>query len=187
MLINHHRSVNLKEGVDMIEIHANKTLLLYINKNESGHFFTKVNNYEQYKKQPGVWAMWGKNGSNSIECLEVAQTMDIFNELDYDLSYLTKDYRKENINRRYTARKLLEFNKPFDVCECDSSRTCAKYRDIASSYSDICAYLICSSNEREERESMELKYAIDNKALYWNAFGKQRKEARNYYSKKKYV
>ncbi|MDF2536402.1 MAG: hypothetical protein K0R18_2564 [Bacillales bacterium] len=34
------------------------------------------------------------------------------------------------------------------------------------------------NNTREERENIELKYAIDNKAIYWNAWGKQRKEAK---------
>lgn len=169
----------------MIKEHTNGKLLLHIIKDKSGQFSVKVNNYEQYKKQSGVWAMWGKDTFNTYVCLEVAQTRDIFNELQCDLLYLKRDYGKESKNKRYSARKLFEFNKNFDVCECDPNRTCAKYRDIASSYSDVCVYLICNSNEtREEREHIELKYAIDNKALYWNAWGEQRKYARDYYSNK---
>jgi len=129
--------------------------------------------------------MWGKDSFNTDVCLEVAQTRDIFNELHCDLSYLTKDYIEENTSKRYSARRLFDFNKNFSACECDSNRTCAKYRDIASSYFEVCVYLICNSNEtREKRESIELKYAIDNKALYWNVWGKQRRDAKQYYSKK---
>lgn len=169
----------------MIKKHTNETLLLHINKDKYGLFSIKVNNLEQYKNKSGVWAMWGKDTSNAYVCLEVGQTMDISKELNYDLSYLIKDYRKESKIKEYSARILLEFNKKFDVCKCDSNRTCAKYRDIASSYFDVCVYLICNSNEtKEERENIELKYAIDNKALYWNAWGKQRKYARNYYLEK---
>lgn len=165
--------------------HTNETLLLHIIKDKSGLFSIIENNLEQYKKQSGVWAMWAKVTFNTDACLEVAQTIDIYKELDNDLLYLTRDYSKENTSKRYSARRLFAFNKKFSVCECDSNRTCAKYRDIASSYFDICVYLICNSNEtREERESIELKYAIDNNALYWNAWGKQRKDAKKYYSKK---
>ncbi|SEW00406.1 hypothetical protein [[Clostridium] fimetarium] len=164
---------------------TNEILLLHIIKDKCGLFSIIENNIEQYKKQSGIWTMWGKDNFNTDICLEVAQTRDIFKELQYDLSYLTKVYIKENTRKRYSARRLFEFNQKFSVCECDSNRTCAKYRDIASSYFEVCVYLICNSNEtREKRESMELKYAIDNKALYWNAWGKQRKDAKMYYSKK---
>lgn len=166
--------------------HTNDTLLLHIVKDKFDLFSIIETNLEQYKKQSGVWAMWAKDISNTDICLEVAQTKDIFNELHYNLSYLIRVYRKEHTRKKYSARRLFEFNKKFDVCESDSNRTCAKYRDIASSYFDVCVYLICNSNETKEgRESIELKYAIDNKALYWNAWGKQRKDAKKYYLEEK--
>lgn len=165
--------------------HTNEILLLQIIKDKSDLFSITETKVEQYKKCSGVWTMWGKDIFDTDKCLEVAQTTDIFNELKYDLSYLVKDYRKENKSKRYSARRLFEFSKIFDVCECDSNRTCAKYRDIANSYYDIRVYLICNSNEtREKRERIELKYAIDNEALYWNAWGQQRKDAKMYYSKR---
>lgn len=34
------------------------------------------------------------------------------------------------------------------------------------------------------REDIELEIAVDNKALYWNAYGKQRKLAKEYYKNK---
>lgn len=172
----------------MIKKHTNETLLLHMNKDESGLFSIKETNLEQYKKQSGVWAMWAKDTSNTDICLEVAQTMDIFNELQYDLSYLTRDYRGKSKNKRYSARRLFIYNKKFDVCECDPNRTCAKYRDIASCYFDICVYMVCNSNEtREKRESIELEYAINNKALYWNAWGQQRKHARILFKEKQLI
>ena len=169
----------------MLTGYKNEILLLHIIKNESGSFSIIETNLEQNKKQSGVWAMWAKDVFNTDICLEVGQSTDIWGELDYDLSYLTKNYENESKNKRYSARRLFEFNKKFDVCECDSNRTCAKYRNIASNYYDIRVYLIGNLNEtKEERESVELKYAVDNNALYWNACCKQRKEAKDYYERK---
>lgn len=126
----------------------------------------------------------GKDTSDTETCLEVAQTVDVFNELKYDLSYLKKDYSKEDLSIRYLSRRLFEFSKRFDVCECDLNRACAKYRDIAKSYFEVSIYLICDSKiTKEERERIELEYVVENKALYWNAWGKQRKHAKDYYEK----
>ena len=165
--------------------HETEKLLLRVIKDKSTDLFgIKKNNLEQYKNQSGVWAMWGKDSTDTEICLEVGQTVDVFNELEYDLLYLKKDYSKENISKRYSARRLFAFSETFDVCKCDLNRTCAKYRHIAKSYFDVSIYLICNLNiTKEERERIELEYAIDNKALYWNAWGKQRKDAKNYYLK----
>lgn len=168
---------------DTMRTDKNNTLV-HLYKDETGALKENTNIIQCYKKQSGVWAMWGKDASNNYICLEVGQTKDIFKELAYDLSYLEKDYSDVCIVKKYSARRLLEYSKKFDVCECDVNRTCAKYRDIASNYSDISVYLIHNSNVTvEKREIIELKYAIDNKALYWNAWGRQRKKARLYYGK----
>ena len=41
-----------------------------------------------------------------------------------------------------------------------------------------------TSRDKTVREKVELEIAIDNKALYWNAFGIQRKLAKDYYKNK---
>ena len=52
----------------------------------------------------------------------------------------------------------------------------------------ILVYLIvenrATSRDKTVREKVELEIAIDNKALYWNAFGIQRKLAKDYYKNK---
>lgn len=150
-----------------------------------GKYEIIVNNISSYKGKCGVWVMYGDNN----QLLEVAQTSDIFEELNYDLHYLTIDYSSKELNRnkRYTARRLFDFNKKFDVLECDENRTIAKYRDIAESTESIVVYLIAeeraTSKDKALREEIELEIAVDNQALYWNAFGKQRKSARDYYNK----
>ena len=67
-------------------------------------------------------------------------------------------------------------------------RTTAKYRTIAQNAESILVYLIvenrATSRDKTVREKVELEIAIDNKALYWNAFGIQRKLAKDYYKNK---
>ena len=41
--------------------------------------------------------------------------------------------------------------------------------------------------EKIIREEIELEIAIDNQALYWNAYGSQRKLAKNYYKQRKQI
>lgn len=40
------------------------------------------------------------------------------------------------------------------------------------------------SKKKTIREEIELEIAIDEQALYWNAYGSQRKLAKNYYKQK---
>ena len=109
--------------------------------------------------------------------------------LAYDLSWLLKEYSYDGEwLKRYTARRLFEFNQKFDVLSCDKNRTTAKYRTIAQNAESILVYLIvenrATSRDKTVREKVELEIAIDNKALYWNAFGIQRKLAKDYYKNK---
>lgn len=144
------------------------------------------NNLSTYKGICGVWVMYDNNN----QLIEVAQTSNIFKELDYDLSWLMKDYSNEsNVGKKhppYTARRLFDFNKKFDVLPNDRNRTTAKYRDIAENSEKILVYLIdeerAKSKDKTMREEIEMEIAIDNKALYWNAFGRQRRLAKEYYN-----
>lgn len=150
-----------------------------------GKFEIISNSLSAYKGICGVWVMY----DNNDQLLEVGQTSDIFKELDYDLSWLMKDYSNEpNMKKSYTARRLFDFNKKFNILLNDRSRTTAKYRNIAENSEKILVYLVVEeqaiSKDKAIREEIELKIAIDNKALYWNAFGRQRRLAREYYNEK---
>ena len=150
-----------------------------------GDYSIITNKISDYKSRCGVWVMY--NDHNQL--LEVAQTANIFKELNYDLSWLLKDYSNEcNLKKRYMARRLFDFNQKFDVLLCDKNRTTAKYRHIAETSEAILVYLIIEdmaiSRDKTVRENIELEIAIDNKAFYWNAFGNQRKRAKKYYSEK---
>ena len=47
---------------------------------------------------------------NHNQLLEVAQTSDVYEELEYDLSWLMKDYSNElNLRKKYAARRLFDF------------------------------------------------------------------------------
>lgn len=143
------------------------------------------NSLSAYKGICGVWVMY----DNNDQLLEAGQTSDIFKELDYDLSWLMKDYSNvSNMKKSYTARRLFDFNKKFNILPNDRSRTTAKYRNIAENSEKILVYLVVEeqaiSKDKAIREEIELEIAIDNKALYWNAFGRQRRLAREYYNEK---
>lgn len=150
-----------------------------------GKFEIITNKIAEYKGMCGVWVMY----DNHEQLLEVAQTSEVFKELDYDLSWLLKDYSNEkDLQKKYTARTLFDFNKKFDVLYCDKNRTAAKYRIIAENSKRVTVYLIiedrATSEDKKMREDIELEIAVDNKALYWNAYGKQRKLAKEYYKNK---
>lgn len=147
----------------------------------SNEYHIIYNETERFKR-PGVWFM-----HNESELLEVAQTSNIYEELQYDISWIMKKYPVESDRtKKYTARRLFTFSKRFDVLNCDINRTTAKYRNIAEETSEkILVYVILENSalsaNKEVRERIELETAINNGASYWNAFGIQRKQAIKYY------
>ncbi|MGO5053617.1 hypothetical protein ACTQ6A_14115 [Lachnospiraceae bacterium LCP25S3_G4] len=156
-------------------------------KKDNDKYVVLVNDISKYTNTSGVWVM--EDIDRNI-LLEVAQTCDIYSELNYDLSWLTKDYKNEKKEHSYMARRMFPsgFSVSFEVLKCDLSRTIAKYRHISQTFNHICVYIIideqAQSSEKDIREDFEMRYAIDNAAIYWNAFGRQRRLARNYYEKR---
>ena len=132
--------------------------------------------YKVYDGRPGVWYIIGfKKKIGKI--LEVAQTGNLFTEINRDINYMINGQMQTNLKKRYTARRLFSFNENFDVCECDKGRTQAKYRTIASNYDEIRIFVLSADNsDKAIREDIEMRFAIDNNVLYWNAFGRQRKK-----------
>jgi len=71
-----------------------------------GKFEIITNKIAEYKGRCGVWVMY----DNHEQLLEVAQTADVYKELDYDLSWLLKDYSNEkDLRIKYPARTLFGF------------------------------------------------------------------------------
>ncbi len=159
--------------------------LAHLRKNKQ-RFFIVTKCYEKYLKKPGVWALKGKVGKNGeFEYLEVGQTKDIKTELEFIIKLLMEDYSPVNQEKKYAARRLFpKFQDSFDVCNCDKNRRAAKYRTISMQYSEIIFELISENTDRTKREEIEYKFAINNKAKFWNAFGSQRREARKYYNER---
>lgn len=157
--------------------------LIQLHKDGTG-FFTETNCLKDYLKKPGVWAMKGKaTGKSQFEYLEVGQANDIGTELENDFKFLLSDYSNINHEIRYTARRLFpEYQAPFNVYKSDRNRIAAKYRTIATLYNDIIVELISTDSCRSVREQIEYHFAVDHKAKYWNAWGRQRREARDYYN-----
>lgn len=159
-----------------------KVLELVKDKNKFTIQYCEIDKY----KKPGVWVMYDEKG----QLLEVAQTRNVYNELSRNKLLIMKDY-PEDIDRtkRYTAQTLFPFNKKFDVLMCDKNRTEAKYRNISEESKKIVVYVIlekdATDNDQTNRENIEMKIAVSNNALYWNAFGNQRILAREFFNKSK--
>lgn len=161
-----------------------KILELHKQHGNNNKYKIVYNNIELYSDKCGVWMMY----DNHNQLLEVAQAADIFQELKHDLSLILKTYSNQmNFPKKYTARRLFDFNQTFSVLSCDQDRRAAKYRTIVEKSETIVVYIVlddlATSRNKEEREEIEMKIAINNRALYWNAYGKQRRLAKEYYKK----
>ncbi|MCR4618755.1 MAG: hypothetical protein K5669_11310 [Lachnospiraceae bacterium] len=131
----------------------------------------------------GVWALYNEN-----DLLEVAQTSCVAEEVLSDVNLIITGFDKiQKRKRSYKARRLFCFNTEFHVSIYDKNRTEAKYRHLSEQSEELEIYYLSESRgcDRSQREEIEYKYAIDHKAEYWNAFGKQRKLAREYYETKR--
>ncbi len=163
------------------EINREKILEL---KKKNGDLVIASSDLNKCMDQCGVWVMLDENDV----LLEVGQSADIGSELEQDLGSLIMRYPKDGPDMEpvYKARRLLPFNEPFYVCKCDSGRTAAKYRVIAQNSQEIKVYRILENraldSSKTVREEIEMEIAVESRALFWNAFGHQRKLARAYYA-----
>ena len=112
--------LNSKDApANIISGNMNKIKLLELRKCR-GQYNVIVNNILSYKGECGVWVMY----DNHNQLLEVAQTSDVYEELEYDLSWLMKDYSNElNLRKKYAARRLFDFNAKLDTDTTIYART----------------------------------------------------------------
>lgn len=163
-------------------------LVVHIRK-ENGKMLVKQNELDSLVNRRGVWAMWSKEASDkNAVLLEVGQSADIVYEIEKDVKLIILQCKSNDIYRdmEYAARRMFpgHFSKTFAVLPTDKDRTAAKYRVVSKRYNDIYIYALLDemshSEIKTERELVEYKYAVDNQAIFWNAWGKQRKLANEY-------
>ena len=131
----------------------NKIKLLELRKCR-GQYNVIVNNILSYKGECGVWVMY----DNHNQLLEVAQTSDVYEELEYDLSWLMKDYTNElNLRKSMQREDYLILMQKFDVLECDKNRTTAKYRNIVENSEAIVVYLVVEERATSKEKIFEKK------------------------------
>lgn len=139
--------------------------------------------------KPGVWSLYGRKSNEDWQCLEVAKTVNIYNEIMSAIYILitSDDDICMKCNETYKAKKRFGDNSAefyihkCKMCEHVSSlrtktwkrnpRYIDKYKDILKqNYAELRFLCIdISDNMRydDKRRAVEQQYAINNKALYW--------------------
>lgn len=109
--------------------------------------------YEDIVNLEGISGVWAKFTSNGL-CLDVSQTQNIGKEMKWSLRVLDSNKNKtdeeiENMNRK-SLRK--------------------KYKNMYNDANGNIIFKIIAINikDKETREAIEMQYAHDNKAKYWN-------------------
>lgn len=141
----------------------------------------EIDNLDKYHTS-GIWALYGtKDGKE--KCLEVGINVNMAKEIQGDINTMrTKEKHKET-ETFYNARRLFpEFQETFKIYKSET-RTEAKYHYIVKNYTNLYFLLVGIEKTKNIKMEIEYKYAIDNKALYWNACYCQIKKARDYYNK----
>ena len=125
----------------------------------------------------GVWVLYTIiNGKK--QCLEVGQVADIANEVCRDIGYIVRDYyyNKQSDGNR---QKQFPWSEQLEITE--ESRDLDKYKVISSKYSylyfDI--YTNPEYSDKVKRTNKEIEIAVDETALYWSGFGKEKTIAVN--------
>lgn len=125
------------------------------------------NNFKSLIGVPGVWAVWD---SDKKICFDVAQTKNIGKEM---FLYL----RKLDYNKDLSDKDIINENKRYFY-------NLKKYRNIMKDCNKVCFILVSINiSSKEERELIEIKYAYDNKARYWNLAPGQLLSIKNFNTK----
>ncbi|WP_238917323.1 hypothetical protein [Clostridium sp. YIM B02555] len=138
----------------------------------------KKENLEKYKKA-GVWALWAENVDGKRVCLEVAQTSNIYKEINSALYILSNedDLKCKQCSETYDSRQRHHgYSVKFKIHKCKSCeyvsnlrikswkrnpRYIDKYQDMILNYQKFEFVSVDVSPE------MEKKYAQAKQALYW--------------------
>lgn len=147
----------------------------------------KNENLEKYKKA-GVWALWTENKEGKRICLEVAQTQNIYKEIEsalYILSHEDDLECKQCTDTYYARQRCKEYSVKFKIHKCKSCeyvsnlrikswkrnpRYIDKYKDMILNYEKFQFVSVDISPEMENKTNrceIEKKYAQTKQALYW--------------------
>lgn len=143
----------------------------------------------RFYEKPGVWALYGRKNKENWKCLEVAKTTNMFSEILSAIYILITpdDNICVNCNNQYLARRRFgNDSAKFYIHKCktctyiSSLRTKSwkrnpryidKYRDmLTQDYFEFRFLCVDMSDDMlcdKKRRTVERRYAIDNKALYW--------------------
>ena len=147
-------------------VHERK--VVEITKKDDGTWYVNKRKLPQYKKEAGIWVLYGRRVNDGpIDCLEVAETMDIAKEIETDISLITKsgyDYDKKP-KGRLRERFNKEWSEKFPIVE--DSRIEDKYKLIARDYKYIYFDIEMLEEKEDTRKACEAVIAISKKAKYW--------------------
>lgn len=147
----------------------------------------KKENLEKYKKA-GVWALWAENKEGKRVCLEVAQTKNIYKEINSAIYILSQedDLKCKQCTKTYNARQRCKsYSAKFKIHKCKgcdyisnlrikswkrNPRYIDKYKDMSFNYKKFQFIAIDTSFKMEDKSNrceVEKKYAQIKQALYW--------------------
>lgn len=120
----------------------------------------EFNDIDDYNNISGVYALWGERETGEKVCLNVCQTINIGRELFRFVrnSNRYKNKSDEDINKTLNSRNNSKR-------KLNKIKTC---RDI-NNYKNLELVLIAKDiDSKEERENIEMRYAHENKAIFWH-------------------
>ena len=125
------------------------------------------NEYEKNK----VWALLGGNTNEEYICLQVAGSLDIEKEIICDIKCMLP-FNKTTDVKPWSSR----FHKNIFEVEYGLDAKCQKYNDMLNKFSEFCVIVLDEEKYLENTDTkgfektayVEVKYAYDTKALYWN-------------------
>ncbi len=143
---------------------------------------------EKYSK-PGVWALYGQTPIEKWQCLEVAKTVNIYDEITSAIYILTTpddDKCKKCSDVHPASRKFKEYSVGFNIHNCKkcsytsklriktwkrNPRYIDKYKDMLKQgytvFKFICVDVSDNMEDDNKREMVEQHYATKHQALYW--------------------
>lgn len=144
--------IGICDGADMI---INETIY---EENESGQVINSA--LEDYMQVEGVWALYGKSKKSlKDECLNVGKSMNVGNEILYDIACLHLLKIREDGTENY----INQFNEPCDFLYKSRQTQEYLYPIISSRYSSFRFIYIHDKSSND----IEKSYANEHHAIFW--------------------
>ena len=106
-------------------------------------------------------------------CLNVGESNDIGREISVDKKYLKGIFNNhKGIYKNYKGETIFTYARPVNEPITTRQRV---WKDIGDKYDDITFIIVSKESDKKKRQRIEMKYAEDNNALYWNPAPGQKK------------